>query len=155
MLLTLKSRARLNNGVEIPRLGLGVYQSPPGRITQHAVKYALNIGYRHIDTASLYGNEADVGMALREGGLRREEVFITTKVWNSDQGYDSTLRACEGSLRRLGLTYVDLYLIHWPVQGMSDETWRAMVRLSEESKARANGVRQLRDPESERAPQEL
>jgi len=97
MLLTLKSRARLNNGVEIPRLGLGVYQSPPGRITQHAVKYALNIGYRHIDTASLYGNEADVGMALREGGLRREEVFITTKVWNSDQGYDSTLRACEGS----------------------------------------------------------
>jgi methylglyoxal/glyoxal reductase len=117
MLLTLKSRARLNNGVEIPRLGLGVYQSPPGRITQHAVKYALNLGYRHIDTASLYGNEADVGMALREGGLRREEVFVTTKVWNSDQGYDSTLRACEGSLRRLGLTYVDLYLIHWPVGG--------------------------------------
>ena len=140
MLLTLKSRARLNNGVEIPRLGLGVYQSPPGRITQHAVKYALNIGYRHIDTAGLYGNEADVGMALRESGLRREEVFVTTKVWNSDQGYDSTLRACEGSLRRLGLTYVDLYLIHWPVQGMSDETWRAMVRLSEESKARAIGV---------------
>jgi len=155
MLLTLKSRARLNNGVEIPRLGLGVYQSPPGRITQHAVKYALNIGYRHIDTASLYGNEADVGMALREGGLRREEVFITTKVWNSDQGYDSTLRACEGSLRRLGLTYVDLYLIHWPVQGMSDETWRAMVRLSEESKARAIGVSNYGDPESERAPQEL
>jgi methylglyoxal/glyoxal reductase len=140
MLLTLKSRARLNNGVEIPRLGLGVYQSPPGRITQHAVEYALNIGYRHIDTASLYGNEADVGMAFRESGLRREEVFITTKVWNSDQGYDSTLRACEGSLRRLGLTYVDLYLIHWPAQGMSDETWRAMVRLSEESKALAIGV---------------
>jgi len=85
MLFTIKSRARLDNGVEIPRLGLGVYQSPPGRITQHAVKYALNLGYRHIDTASLYGNEPDVGMALREGGLRREEVFITTKVWNSDQ----------------------------------------------------------------------
>jgi methylglyoxal/glyoxal reductase len=130
MLLTLKSLARLNNGVEIPGLGLGVYQSPPGRITQHAVKYALNLAYRHIDTASLYGNEADVGMALREGGLRRDEVFITTKVWNSDQGYDSTLRACEGSLRRLGLTYVDLYFIHWPIQGMSDETWRAMVWLS-------------------------
>src|SRR2546425_12055802 len=115
MLLTLKSQAKLNNGVEIPRLGIGVYQSPPGRATQHAVKYALSIGYRHIDTASLYGNEADVGLALRESGLRRDEVFITTKVWNSDQGYDSTLRACEGSLRRLGLTYMDLYLIHWPV----------------------------------------
>ena len=140
MLLTLKSQTKLNNGVEIPRLGIGVYQSPPGRATQHAVKYALSIGYRHIDTASLYGNEADVGLALRDSGLRRDEVFITTKVWNSDQGYDSTLRACEGSLRRLGLTYVDLYLIHWPVPKMSDETWRAMVQLSRESKAQAIGV---------------
>ena len=140
MLLTLKSQAKLNNGVEIPRLGIGVYQSPPGRTTQHAIKYALSIGYRHIDTASLYGNEADVGLALRESGLRRDEVFITTKVWNTDQGYDSTLRACEGSLRRLGLTYVDLYLIHWPVPKMSDETWRAMVQLSRESKAKAIGV---------------
>ena len=140
MLLTLKSQARLNNEVEIPRLGLGVYQSPPGITTKRVVKYALNIGYRHIDTASLYGNEADVAMALRENGLGREEVFITTKVWNNDQGYDSTLRACDGSLRRLGLTYVDLYLIHWPVQGMSEDTWRAMVRLYQESKARAIGV---------------
>jgi methylglyoxal/glyoxal reductase len=138
MLLTLKSHARLNNGVEIPRLGLGVYQSMPGRTTKHAVKYVLNIGYRHIDTASLYGNEVDVGVAIRESGLRREEVFITTKVWNNDQGYDSTLRACDESLRRLG--NVDLYLIHWPVQGMSEDTWRAMIHLFQENKARAIGV---------------
>lgn len=126
--------------MEIPRLGLGVYQSPPGRTTKHAVKYALNIGYRHIDTASLYGNEVDVAVAIRESGLHREEVFITTKVWNNDQGYDSTLRACDESLRQLGLSYVDLYLIHWPVQGMSEDTWRAMIRLFHENKARAIGV---------------
>ena len=149
MLLTLKSRARLNNGVEIPRLGLGVYQSPPGRITQHAVKYALNLGYRHIDTASLYGNEADVGMALREGGLRREEVFVTTKIWNSDQGYDSTLRACEGSLRRLGLTYVDLYLIHWPVQGMSCRDLEGNGSVVRGEQSPGDWREQLRDPGSE------
>jgi methylglyoxal/glyoxal reductase len=100
----------------------------------------LKIGYRHIDTASLYGNESDVGSALRQSGLRRDEVFITTKVWNSEQGYDSTLQACERSLRRLGLVYVDLYLIHWPVQGMSIETWNAMFMLLQEDKARAIGV---------------
>ena len=144
MLLTLDSRARLNNGVEIPYLGLGVYQSPPGRITQRIVRYALKIGYRHIDTAMVYGNEADVGTALRESGVRRDEVFITTKLWNNNQvGYDSTLQECEHSLRRLGLTYVDLYLIHWPVQGNSSnsiEVWRAMVWLLREGKARAIGV---------------
>jgi methylglyoxal/glyoxal reductase len=140
MLLTLESRARLNNGVEIPRLGLGVYQSPPGKTTRRAVKYALEIGYRHIDTAQLYGNEADIGDALRESGIKREQVFITTKVWNSYQGYDSTLQACEQSLRRLRLQYVDLYLIHWPVQGMSLNTWRAMVNLLRSGKARAVGV---------------
>jgi diketogulonate reductase-like aldo/keto reductase len=141
MLLTLESRAKLNNGVEIPRFGLGVYQSPPGEITLRAVKYALNIGYRHIDTAQVYGNEADVGRAVQESGLKREEVFITTKVWNSYQGYDSTLGACESSLRRLGLSYVDLYLIHWPVQGgISHETWKAMIKLGRQGKARAIGV---------------
>jgi methylglyoxal/glyoxal reductase len=140
MLLTLDSRARLNNGVEIPRLGLGVYQSPPGETTVRAVRYALKIGYRHIDTAQLYGNEADVGRALLESGINRKEIFITTKVWNSYQGYDSTLQACEGSLRRLGLSYIDLYLIHWPVQGVSDETWRAMIKLWRQGKAQAIGV---------------
>ena len=140
MLLTLESRAKLNNEIEIPRLGLGVYQSPPGQITLRAVRYALKIGYRHIDTAELYGNESDVGRAVQESGIPREEIFITTKVWNSHQGYDSTLYACKGSLRRLGLSYVDLYLIHWPVQGLGDETWKAMIKLLHQGKARAIGV---------------
>jgi methylglyoxal/glyoxal reductase len=138
--LTLESRIKLNNGIEIPCLGLGVYQSPPGKTTERAVFYALKVGYRHVDTASLYGNESDVGKALRESELQREEVFVTTKVWNSEQGYDATLRACESSLRRLGLAYVDLYLIHWPVQGMGKETWKAMIRILREGKARAVGV---------------
>jgi diketogulonate reductase-like aldo/keto reductase len=140
MLLTLQSHAILNNGVEIPRLGLGVYQTPTGEATLNAVRYALKIGYRHIDTASLYGNEGDVGSVVRESGIRREEVFVTTKVWNSDQGYGSTLTACERSLRRLGLSYVDLYLIHWPVQGKNKDTWKAMIQLLREGKARAIGV---------------
>src|SRR6185437_5599293 len=121
--LTLDSRAVLSNGVEIPRLGLGVYQSPPGKTTERAVLYALMIGYRLIDTAQLYGNEEDVGRALRKSGVSRDDVFITTKVWNSDQGYESTLQACNKSLQRFGLSYLDLYLIHWPVPGMSEETW--------------------------------
>ena len=140
MHLTFESRTKLNNEVEIPCLGLGVYQSPPGKTTERAVCYALKVGYRHIDTASLYGNESDVGKALRQSGIQREEVFITTKVWNSEQGYDATLQACERSLRRLGLAYVDLYLIHWPVQGMGKETWKAMIQILKEGKARAIGV---------------
>ena len=140
MQLTFQSHAILNNGVKIPRLGLGVYQSAIGETTLRAVRYALNIGYRHIDTAWLYGNEGDVGRAVRESGIRREEIFITTKVWDSDQGYASTLRACERSLRRLELSYVDLYLIHWPVQGKSKDTWKAMIQLLRDGKARAIGV---------------
>ena len=138
--LTLQSHAILNNKVEIPRLGLGVYQTAIGETTLRAVSYALKIGYRHIDTAWLYGNEADVGRAVRESGIRREEIFITTKVWDSDQGYDFTLTACERSLRRLGLSYVDLYLIHWPVQGKSKDTWKAMIQLLKDGKARSIGV---------------
>ena len=138
--LTLQSHAILNNKVEIPRLGLGVYQTAIGETTLRAVRYALKIGYRHIDTAWLYGNEADVGRAVRESGIRREEIFITTKVWDSDQGYDSTLTACERSLRRLGLSFIDLYLIHWPVQGKSKDTWKAMIQLLKDGKARAIGV---------------
>ncbi len=91
--LTLASTVKLNNGVAIPLLGLGVYQSPPGKTTQEAAKYALECGYRLIDTARIYGNEQDVGLALRESGLSRDEVFVTTKLWNSDHGYDSTIRA--------------------------------------------------------------
>src|SRR4051794_24937308 len=138
--LTLQSHAILNNKVEIPRLGLGVYQTAIGETTLRAVRYALKIGYRHIDTAQLYGNEADVGRAVMESGINSEEIFITTKVWNSYQGYDSTLQACEGSLRRLGLSYVDLYLIHWPIEWVSDETWRAMIKLWRQGKAQAIGV---------------
>jgi methylglyoxal/glyoxal reductase len=127
MQLNLQSSTLLNNGVQIPRLGLGVYQAPPGGSTLRAVKYALKVGYRHIDTAWLYGNEGDVGRAILESGIKRDEIFITTKVWNSDQGYRSTLVACERSLQRLRLPYVDLYLIHWPVEDQSKETWKAMV----------------------------
>ena len=115
-MLNLDSTIRLNNGLEIPRLGLGVYQTPPGRSTRDAVQYALEIGYRHIDTAMIYGNEADVGKAVRESGLERDKIFVTTKVWNSDQGYDSTIKACNKSLERLGLKYIDLYLVHWPFE---------------------------------------
>lgn len=140
MQLSLQSSILLNNGVEIPRLGLGVYQTPPGESTLRAVRYALKIGYRHIDTAWLYGNEGDVGRAILESGIEREEIFITTKVWNSDQGYRSTLAACERSLLRLGLPYVDLYLIHWPVEGQSNDTWKAMIQLLKEGKTRAIGV---------------
>jgi diketogulonate reductase-like aldo/keto reductase len=140
MQLSLQSVGLLNNGVKIPRLGLGVYQAPPGESTLHAVKYALKIGYRHIDTAWLYGNEIDVGRAIRESGIEREEIFITTKVWNSDQGYQSTLAACDRSLKLLGLPYVDLYLIHWPVEGRGKDTWKAMIQLLNEGKTRAIGV---------------
>ena len=130
----------LNNGVLIPRLGLGVYQSPPGQVTQQAVEYALKIGYRHVDTARIYGNESDVGSALRNSGIKREDVFITTKLWNSDHGYEATLKACDGSLRRLGLKYLDLYLIHWPVPEIRNESWTALTELLKNGKCRSIGV---------------
>jgi methylglyoxal/glyoxal reductase len=140
MTLSLNSTVKLNNGIPIPRIGFGVYQILPGKITTNAVKYALKVGYRHIDTAKIYGNESDVGKAIGESDLRREDVFVTTKVWNSDQGYDSTLKAFEGSLKRLGLSYVDLYLIHWPVEKKIIETWKAMTQLLKNDKVRAVGV---------------
>ena len=140
MALNLYSKNKLNNGIEIPILGLGVYQTPPGETTFQTVKYALDIGYRHIDTARLYGNEEDVGKAIRESGISREEIFVTTKVWNSDQGYNSTLKALENSLRRLSLSYVDLYLIHWPVQGRIIETWKALINILKDNKSRSIGI---------------
>ena len=133
-------RLRLNDGVEIPRLGLGVYQIPEGKATEQAVGYALECGYRLIDTASLYGNEGGVGKAVRQSKIPREEVFVTTKLWNTDHGYEATLAACEKSLRRLGLPYVDLYLIHWPFPGLRMDSWRAMERLQKEGKCRSIGV---------------
>ena len=140
MALRLSSRVRLNNGTEMPWLGLGVYQAPPGGAARSAVAEALRVGYRLVDTAKLYGNEADVGAAVRDSGIRREEIFVTTKLWNSDHGHDAALHAFDRSLRELGLGYVDLYLIHWPVPGARRETWRALERIYSEGKARAIGV---------------
>ncbi len=140
MQTTVEPVVKLNNGVMIPRLGLGVYQSPPGQVTQKAVEYALKVGYRHIDTARIYNNESDVGAALRNSGVKREDVFITTKLWNSDHGYETALKACDASLKRLGLKYLDLYLIHWPVQEIRNESWQALVHLLNDGKARSIGV---------------
>jgi methylglyoxal/glyoxal reductase len=140
MQATVEPVAKLNNGVMIPRLGLGVYQSPPGQVTQRAVEYALKIGYRHIDTARIYNNETDVGTALRKTGIKREDVFITTKLWNGDHGYDKALRACDESLKRLGLKYLDLYLIHWPVPEIRNESWQALTQLLKDGKCRSIGV---------------
>ncbi|HEU4412211.1 MAG TPA: aldo/keto reductase [Polyangiaceae bacterium] len=133
------ARVELNNGTSLPRVGLGVFRARPGE-AKRAVLAALRAGYRHVDTARVYGNEADVGAALRESGLGRDEVFVTTKLWNDDQGYDSALRAFDRSLERLGLEYVDLYLLHWPVPGKRLESWRALERVAAEGRARAIGV---------------
>ena len=136
----IESVGELNNGVRIPRLGLGVYQSAPGQTTKKAVGYALKIGYRHIDTARIYGNESDVGAAIRESGIKREDIFVTTKLWNGDQGYETAFNAGNESLKRLGLKYLDLYLIHWPVQNARAESWKALVQLLKDGKCRSIGV---------------
>ena len=138
--LSIGSRIKLNNGVEMPTFGLGVWQIPAGAVTQRAVSAALEVGYRLIDTAKFYGNEADVGIAVRGNGLPRDEVFITTKIWNTDHGYETALKAFEASRKRLGFPTVDLYLIHWPVPGLRKETWKALERILKEGKVRAIGV---------------
>ena len=129
----------LRSGGAIPQLGLGVWQAQPAECRQ-AVSMALDHGYRHIDTARIYGNEADVGAAIRDSGIPRDQIFVTTKLWNDDQGYDSALRAFDASAKRLGLDYVDLYLIHWPVPGKRLESWRALEKLHADKRARAIGV---------------
>jgi methylglyoxal/glyoxal reductase len=139
----LTSRVRLNQGVEMPILGLGVFQAAPGAVTRAAVAAALKEGYRLIDTAAMYGNEADVGAVVRSSGIPREELFITTKIWYTEHGYDSAKRACHQSLERLGLEYIDLYLIHWPrANAPADRlaTWRAMEDLKTEGWCRSIGV---------------
>jgi len=138
--LTLQTRIRLNNGVEMPVLGIGVWNIPSGGPAKNAVLLALERGVRLIDTAKMYRNEDDVGAAVRQSGVPRSEVFVTTKVWGTDQGYASTLRAFEESRRRLGLDYVDLYLIHWPVERLRAETWEAMVEILKAGRCRAIGV---------------
>jgi len=130
----------LRSGGSIPQVGLGVWQTPRGEVTREAVFAALRLGYRHIDTARIYGNEADVGAAVRESGVPRAEIFVTTKLWNDDQGFDEAHHAFDASLSRLGLDYVDLYLIHWPVAGKRLDSWRALERIKAEGRARHIGV---------------
>ncbi len=132
--------AVLQNGVKMPWIGLGVLYLDEDGPVENAVRWALEAGYRHIDTASIYGNEAGVGRAIRESGLPRDAIFVTSKVWNSDQGYEKTLAAFEASLQRLDMDYVDLYLVHWPVKGLYKETWRALETIYESGRARAIGV---------------
>jgi 2,5-diketo-D-gluconate reductase A len=145
----------LRDGVEIPQLGFGTWQIPAEE-TQEKVEEALAVGYRHIDTAAIYGNEEGVGAAVAATGVRREDVFVTTKLWNSEQGYDSTLRAFEQSLERLGAGHVDLYLIHWPQPGkdLFLDTWRAFERIREEGGARSIGVSNFRIEDLERLERE-
>lgn len=140
MCMNLQSTKTLTNGIEMPLLGLGVYKMTEREETLQAIDKALKVGYRAIDTASLYGNEVEVGEAIRHSGIAREEIFITTKVWNSDHGYDATLRAFEVSLKKLNLDYVDLYLTHWAVPETFEETYRAIERLYDEKLIRATGV---------------
>lgn len=135
----LNDRTTLNNGVHMPWFGLGVYKAEGDEVIQ-SVQHAIRHGYRSIDTASFYGNEEGVGIGIRQSGVPREDIFVTTKVWNDDQGYDSTLNAFEESRRRLGLETVDLYLIHWPVSGKYIETWKALEHLYKKGLVRAIGV---------------
>ena len=140
----LQSKAVLNNGVEMPWFGLGVFKVEEGPELVEAVKSAIKAGYRSIDTAAIYGNEKAVGEGIRAGieatGIAREELFITSKVWNADQGYETTIAAYEESLKKLGLDYLDLYLVHWPSEGKYKDTWRALETLYKEKRVRAIGV---------------
>jgi 2,5-diketo-D-gluconate reductase A len=138
---TLSPLLQFNDGNTIPQLGLGVYKISDDE-TAAVVRTALEVGYRHVDTAAFYGNEASVGRGVAESGLPRHEVFVTTKVWNHDHGYDNTLRAFDASLSTLGFDYIDLYLIHWPqpALGLYVETWRALEALKASGRARSIGV---------------
>jgi diketogulonate reductase-like aldo/keto reductase len=140
MLESLSSTIDLGRGVVMPRLGFGTFRIPPGPETEHAVEFALRHGYRGVDTASLYANEEGVGAGLRASGVAREEVFLTTKVANAEQGDPGPVRALEQSLARLGTDYVDLYLVHWPMRAHFEATWRAMEEVLASGRARAIGV---------------
>jgi methylglyoxal/glyoxal reductase len=144
MINNLQETTKLYNGVQMPWFGLGVFKVEIGPELVNAVKFAIKHGYRSIDTAAIYGNEEGVGQAIREAmteyGIKREDLFITSKVWNSDLGYQSTIEAYETSLRKLGLDYLDLYLIHWPVEDKYVEAWRALETIYKEGKVKAIGV---------------
>lgn len=134
------SKINLLDGNSIPVFGLGVFRSPSGKMTQETVINALQIGYRHIDTAAIYGNEKDVGIAVKSSGIKRDELFITTKLWNSEQGYESALKAFDRSLKLLGLDYVDLYLLHWPVPELRLESYKALIKLKKDGLVKSIGV---------------
>lgn len=138
--MNLQTTVTLSNDVPIPLLGLGVFKMAEGEEVADSVSWALEAGYRSIDTAKVYANEAGVGKAIRASSVPRDEIFVTTKVWNSDQGYDATLKAFDTSLNQLGLDYVDLYLVHWPVKGRYEETWKAVEQLYREGRVKAIGV---------------
>jgi len=137
---SLAAGALLNDGSRMPWVGLGAYRIAAGAACMRAVTHALSVGYRHIDTAAFYGNEEDVGRAVRESGVPREQVFVVTKLWNSDQGYARAIKACDASLARLKVDYLDLYLIHWPEPGRRLDSWRALVDLRRQGKCRSIGV---------------
>ncbi|MFP9128691.1 aldo/keto reductase [Niallia sp. BSM11] len=138
--MNLQSTVKLNNGVEMPRFGLGVFKVEEGQEVIDSVKSAIKAGYISIDTAAVYKNEEGVGQGIKESGANREDLFITTKVWNADQGYESTLAAFETSIQKLGLDYIDLYLVHWPVKGKYKETWKALEKLYKDGKVKVIGV---------------
>ncbi|MFJ7467521.1 aldo/keto reductase [Peribacillus frigoritolerans] len=144
MKMNLQDTTTLHNGVEMPWFGLGVFKVEEGPELVNAVKMAIKHGYRSIDTAAIYENEEGVGQGIREGlkeaGISREDLFVTSKVWNADLGYESAIAAYEESLKKLGLEYLDLYLIHWPVEGKYKEAWRALETLYKEGKVKAIGV---------------
>ncbi|MGD8778485.1 MAG: aldo/keto reductase [Ignavibacteria bacterium] len=136
----ISGKVKLNNGVEMPYFGLGVFQVEDGSQVINAINYALEAGYRHIDTASFYGNEKGVGEAVRNSSIPREEIFVTSKVWNSDQGYDSTLKAFDITMKKFGFDYLDLYLIHWPVKSKYKDTWKAFESIYKEGRVKAIGI---------------
>lgn len=143
---------KLNNGVEIPVIGFGTWQTPNGQVAEESVLAALNSGYRHLDTAAAYGNEESVGAAIKKSGINRHELFVTTKLWNSDHGYQNTKKAIDTSLEKLDLDYLDLYLIHWPNPAvmrdnwaeLNAESWQAMEEAVQAGKIRAIGVSNFR-----------
>lgn len=140
MVISINHKIRLHNGIDMPQFGLGVYKVEDGSVAVDTVKMALSVGYRSIDTAAFYDNEEGVGQALKESEIPREDIFVTTKVWNTDQGYEETLAAFEQSRKKLGLDYIDLYLVHWPVKDKYIHTWKALEKLYQEGVIKAIGV---------------
>ena len=138
--LNINTTKELNNSEKIPLFGLGTYLNDNGKRAIDTMLYALEIGYRHIDTAAMYGNEKEVGEAVNQSGIPREEIFITTKLWNSDHGYQNAINAFHKSLDKLKLNYIDLYLIHWPVESLRVESWRALEKLYNDGLCKSIGI---------------